>query len=75
MREKVNVFYYPDAMCDHATLKKAILFFDEIHFMDRPAWTFDFPGKSLFGLMGSDSPLRQCEAEFRERKRRSAVRS
>jgi hypothetical protein len=67
VRESVNVFYYPDAMCDRATLKKAILFFDEIHFMDRPAWTFIFPGKSTFGLIGSDSPLRQWEVELRER--------
>jgi predicted RNA-binding protein with EMAP domain len=67
VRESVNVFYYPDAMCDHATLKKAILFFDEIHFMDRPAWTFIFPGKSTFGVIGSDSPLRQWEVELRER--------
>lgn len=66
MRDKVSVFYYPDTVCDETTLKKALLFFDEIHFMDGPAFTFGRPGKTVCGLMGSESPLRAYEAKFRE---------
>jgi len=61
--ERVNVFYYPDMMADIATIKKAILFFDEIHFMDRPAFTF---AGGAFGLIGCASPLRRVEQSFRE---------
>ncbi|HHF0525430.1 TPA: hypothetical protein ACP9FK_003739 [Legionella anisa] len=61
MRDKVNVLYYPDTQVSHTTLKKCILFFDEIHFMDRPAFTI-----GNFGLIGSPSPLRATEKSFRE---------
>ena len=36
------------------------MFFDEIHFMDRPAITID-----NFGLIGAPSPFRQVEQSFR----------
>jgi hypothetical protein len=49
-------------LADQATLKKAILFFDEIHFMDRPSFNF----RSGFGSIGMASPLRQWESKFRE---------
>jgi hypothetical protein len=38
MRDKVSVFYYPDMDASNSTIKKAILFFDEIHFVDRPSF-------------------------------------
>jgi hypothetical protein len=62
MRDKINVFYYPEMLADPATLKKAILFFDEIHFMDRPSFNF----ASGFGSIGMESPLRQWEKKFQE---------
>ncbi|CDZ79484.1 hypothetical protein BN59_03802 [Legionella massiliensis] len=61
MRDKVNVLYYPDMDVSPTTLKKCILFFDEIHFMDRPALTI-----GNFGLIGAPSPLRAVEKSFRE---------
>ncbi len=61
MRDKINVLYYPDMFADQTTLKKAILFFDEIHFMDRPSFTFD----GGLGTIGMQSPLRQFERLFR----------
>jgi hypothetical protein len=39
-----TIVYYPDSFVDHSTLIKAILLFDELHFMDRPAM--------MFGKMG-----------------------
>lgn len=57
----MNVFYYPEMVADAATLKKAIVLFDEIHFIDRPSFMF---GK--FGTIGCPSPLRQYERSFRE---------
>ena len=69
MRDKVRAFYYPDFVPDNITLKKAILLFDEIHFMDRPSFTF-YLGEDVqaggFGLIGANSPLRSYEASFRE---------
>jgi hypothetical protein len=62
-KERINVFYYPEMAAAHTTLKKAILFFDEIHFMDRPAFTF---GGGDYGLIGAPSPLRQFEQSFRD---------
>jgi hypothetical protein len=59
--ERINVFYYPEIAAAHATLKKAILLFDELHFMDRPAFSFE-----SFGLVGAPSPLRQFEYSFRD---------
>jgi len=60
MRELIKVFYYPDMLADTNTLKKAILFFDEIHFMDRPSFNF----KSGFGSIGMESPLRPWSQKF-----------
>jgi hypothetical protein len=57
---RINVFYYPDAFVA-PTLKKAILLFDELHFMDRPSFTF-----GSFGTVGVESPLRRLDAAFRE---------
>ena len=51
MREaKINVLYYPDMLIAEATLKEAILLFDELHFMDRPSFTF---GEGSFGSIVS----------------------
>jgi hypothetical protein len=61
MREKVNVFYYPSMIADEMTLKKAILLFDELHFIDRPSFMF-----GNFGTIGTASPLRAYEKSFRE---------
>ena len=61
MREKVRVFYYPEMVTDAATLKKSILLFDEIHFMDRPSFMF-----GDFGTIGTDSPMRSYEKAFRD---------
>ncbi|MFT4060663.1 MAG: hypothetical protein QM652_14105 [Legionella sp.] len=61
MRDKIKVLYYPDMQVSETTLKKCILFFDEIHFMDRPALTI-----GNFGLIGAQSPLRAIEQSFRE---------
>jgi hypothetical protein len=62
-RERIRVFYYPDMFVDYATVKKAVLFFDELHFMDRPSFSFN---RGAFGLVGASSPLRQVERAFRE---------
>src|SRR6516165_6491750 len=62
MPERIRVFYYPDMFVDVSTLKKAVLFFDELHFMDRPAFSFN----NGTGLVGAPSPLRQFEQSFRE---------
>jgi hypothetical protein len=61
MRDKVSVFYYPSMVAEQATLKKAILLFDEIHFIDRPSFMF-----GNFGTIGTASPLRQVEQSFRD---------
>jgi hypothetical protein len=52
MRDKINIFYYPEMAASNFTLKKAILFFDEIHFMDRPSFSF-----GNFGSVGAESRL------------------
>jgi hypothetical protein len=62
MIDPINVFYYPDCLADQTTFKKAILFFDEIHFMDRPSFGF----RGGFGSVGMESPLRPWERKFRE---------
>lgn len=61
MRDRINVLYYPDMQTSENTLKKAILLFDELHFMDRPSLTFN-----NFGTIGIASPLRQFEETFRK---------
>jgi hypothetical protein len=61
VRDKVNVLYYPDMIADPMTLKKVILFFDEIHFMDRPSFSFE----GGMGSIGTASPVRQAEHLFR----------
>ena len=58
---RINVFYYPDMFVARATLKKAILLFDELHFMDRPSFFF-----GTLGTVGAACPLRPVEASFRE---------
>jgi hypothetical protein len=60
---EINVLYYPDMLAAEATLKKAILLFDELHFMDRPSFSFR---SGQGGLIGAPSPLRQFEGLFRE---------
>ena len=65
MRDRINAFYYPDFVADLATLMRAILLFDEIHMMDRPSFQFG-EGMGSFGLIGSNSPLRQVEQSFRD---------
>jgi hypothetical protein len=44
---------------------KAILLFDELHFMDRPSLTFG-GRETSFGTIGAASPLRQFEESFRK---------
>jgi|SRR5579864_1659013 len=67
MRDLIRVLYYPDMVANLSTLKKAILFFDEIHFMDRPSFMFGpFRAGDQFGTIGCASPLRQVEASFRD---------
>lgn len=60
--DKINALYYPDMDVDQTTLKKAILLFDEIHFIDRPSFTFP----NNFGTIGASSSLRQYEHSFRD---------
>ncbi len=48
-------------LVSETTLKKAILLFDELHFVDRPSFTFN-----NFGSIGAASPLRSYEASCRE---------
>ncbi|HEY2547152.1 MAG TPA: hypothetical protein VGI46_13885 [Candidatus Acidoferrum sp.] len=62
MRDKLRAFYYPDFWVEFATLKKSVLLFDEIHFMDRPS--FMFGGR--YGTVGAASPLRAYEHSFRD---------
>jgi hypothetical protein len=69
MREKIRALYYPDFYPDPIALIKAILLFDEIHFMDRPAFSFYLnpdPKAGGWGLLGAASPLRANEVELRE---------
>ena len=61
MRDQVNVFYYPDMVADDSTLKRAIVLFDELHFIDRPSFMFGH-----FGSIGTPSPLRSVEQSFRD---------
>jgi len=61
MRDRINVLYYPSFYPDYVTLAKAILFFDEIHIMDRPSFSFD----GGVGTIGMDSPLRQFDEQLR----------
>jgi hypothetical protein len=65
MRDPISVLYYPDFFADYVTVMKAILLFDEIHFMDRPSIMFG-AGRGQFGTIGAASPLRSYEASFRE---------
>jgi hypothetical protein len=64
-RDPIRILYYPDFFVDYTTLLKAILLFDELHFMDRPSMMFG-AGPGQFGTIGSQSPLRQYEASFRD---------
>ncbi len=64
MRDKIKAFYYPDFWPARSTMVKSILLFDEIHFMDRPSFTFYRGG--TFGLLGAASPMRRYEKSFRD---------
>lgn len=66
MRTPINAFYYPDMVSSDSTLKKAILFFDEIHFVDRASYSFGGGGQGQPMTIGCASPLRAYEASFRE---------
>jgi hypothetical protein len=66
MRTPVNAFYYPDMISSELTLKKAVLFFDEIHFVDRASYSFGGGGRGQIMTIGCSSPLRSFEASFRE---------
>lgn len=67
MRDKLRAFYYPEFWVEHVTLVKSILLFDEIHFMDRPSFSFYFgPNDRGFLTIGAASPLRQYEQSFRD---------
>jgi hypothetical protein len=37
---RINVLYYPEMLAAQATLKKAILLSDELHFIERPSFSF-----------------------------------
>ncbi len=65
MRDKVNVLYYPEFFVEYPTLIKAMLFFDELHVMDRPSLAFG-DGRGQMLTIGAQSPLRSYEASFRE---------
>lgn len=66
MRDRLRAFYYPDFWVEYVTLIKSILVFDEIHFMDRPSFSFYFgPNSQGFVTVGAASPIRQHEAWFR----------
>jgi hypothetical protein len=47
--DPVNVFYYPAMAASDSALKKALLFFDEIHFMDRASFFFGVEDKASLG--------------------------
>lgn len=40
-RNKINVLYYPGMYKNKVMLKKAILFFDEIHLMGQASFTLN----------------------------------
>jgi hypothetical protein len=66
MRDKLRAFYYPEFWVEYPTLVKSILLFDEIHFMDRPSFSFYFaPNSRGFVTVGAPSPIRQHEEWFR----------
>jgi len=66
MRDKLRAFYYPEFWIEYPTLVKSILLFDEIHFMDRPSFSFYFaPNSRGFVTVGAPSPIRQHEEWFR----------
>ncbi|MGA1981637.1 MAG: hypothetical protein ABSG84_04115 [Acidobacteriaceae bacterium] len=66
MRTPVNAFYYPDMISSDLTLKKAILFFDELHFVDRASYSFGGGGQGQIMTIACASPLRSYEASLRE---------
>ena len=66
MRTPVNAFYYPDMISSDLTLKKAILFFDELHFVDRASYSFGGGGTAKIMTIGCATSLRSFEAGFRE---------
>src|SRR5258708_11553010 len=72
MRDKVSVFYYPDMDASNSTIKKAILFFDEIHFVDRPSLSFGKQGTwGSFTTVGCPSSFRELQPALKEEDRKS----
>lgn len=68
MRDKVSVFYYPSMIAYETTLKKAILLFDELHFIDTV-----FHVRQLWD--GRHSIFAACIRAIVSRKRRSSLRA
>jgi hypothetical protein len=66
VRDKIRAFYYPDFWVQAPTLKKAILVFEEIHFMDRPSFMFGGGREGSVGMVGAASPIRPYEQSFRD---------
>jgi hypothetical protein len=66
LRDKLRVLYYPDFFVEAPTLKKSILLFDEIHFMDRPSFMFGGGREGSVGMVWAQSPIRQYEKSFRD---------
>ena len=66
MRDTLRALYYPDFWVQGPTIKKSILLFDEIHFMDRPSFMFGSGGHGSIGMVGASSPMRQYEQSFRD---------
>ena len=62
MSSEIKAFYYPEFMADQPTVAKAILLFDELHFMDRPGLSFFGSG----GAMGMRSPIRRFLPNFND---------
>ena len=61
MSTEIKAFYYPEFAADQATVAKAILLFDELHFMDRPGLSFLGSG----GQIGMPSPIRPFLPNFK----------
>lgn len=62
MSAEIKAFYYPEFAADQATVAKAILLFDELHFMDRPGLSFLGSG----GQIGMPSPVRPFLPNFKD---------
>jgi hypothetical protein len=65
MRDPIKVFYYPEFFADYSTVMKAMLLFDELHFMDRPSMSFG-GGEGQFMTIGAASPYHQLAVQIRK---------